>query len=75
MIKVLICAFACLKDPDRRFGDGGEGVLGWNIVKQLARLHQVFVLTHSENREIIKNALKSGELRLTRRESGISLPT
>ncbi|MCX6723776.1 MAG: glycosyltransferase, partial [Candidatus Staskawiczbacteria bacterium] len=31
-MKLLVCAYSCLKDPDRRFGDGGEGVLGWNIV-------------------------------------------
>ena len=59
MIKVLICAFACLKDPDKRFENGGEGVLGWNIVKQLARFFQVFVLTHSENKSIIEKALEN----------------
>lgn len=55
-IKILVCAYACLSDPDRRFGDGGEGVLGWNIVRQLARFHRVFVLTHSENRTAIETA-------------------
>ena len=56
-MKVLICAFACLKDPDRRFGsgEGGEGVLGKNIVLQLARFHDVFVLTHISNKEAIEN--------------------
>ena len=57
-MKVLICAYACLQDPDRRFGNGGEGVLGYNLVKQLARFHQVFVLTHSENRSVIEKALE-----------------
>jgi glycosyltransferase involved in cell wall biosynthesis len=57
-MKILICAYACLKDPDQRFGNGGEGVLGWNIVKQLARFHQVFVLTHSENRSVIEKSLE-----------------
>jgi len=57
-LKVLICAYACLQDPDKRFGNGGEGVLGWNIVKQLARFHQVFVLTHSENKLEIEKALE-----------------
>jgi len=57
-MKVLVCAFACLKDPDKRFGNGGEAVLGWNIVKQLARFHQVFVLTHWENKLVIEKALE-----------------
>jgi len=61
-LKVLTCTYACISDPDRRFGDGGEGVLGWNIVKQLARFHQTFVLTHSENRETIEKALKRESL-------------
>jgi FkbM family methyltransferase len=57
-MKVLVCAYACLKDPDKRFGDGGEAVLGWNIVKQLARFHRVFVLSHSQNRSDIEKALE-----------------
>ena len=57
-LHILVSAFACLQDPDRRFGQGGEGVLGWNIVKQLARFHQVFVLTHSENKLVIEKALE-----------------
>jgi glycosyltransferase involved in cell wall biosynthesis len=57
-LKVLVCAYACISDPDKRFGQGGEGILGWNIVKQLARFHQVFVLTHSQNRIEIEKALE-----------------
>ena len=57
-LKVLVCAYACISDPDRRFGDGGEGILGWNVVKQLARFHQVFVLTHSQNKLAIEKALE-----------------
>jgi len=53
-LKVLVCAFACLGDPDKRFGQGGEGVLGWNLVKQLSRFFDVFVLTHSGNKELIE---------------------
>lgn len=57
-LKVLICAFACLKDPDRRFGfgEGGEGVLGWNITSQLSRFFDVLVLTHSINKKAIEQA-------------------
>lgn len=57
-MKVLVCAYACLRDPDRRFGDGGEGILGWNIVKQLARFHCIFVLTSSQVREAVEEMLK-----------------
>lgn len=58
-MKVLICAYACLRDPDRRFGSGGEGLLGWNIVKQLARFHRIFVLTCSQVRQAVEEALKT----------------
>lgn len=57
-LNVLVSAYACLKDPDRRFGQGGEGVLGWNIVKQLSRFHEIYVLTHADNRSIIEDELK-----------------
>lgn len=57
-MRVLVCAYACLGDPDKRFGNGGEGVLGWNIVKQLARFHHVFVLTSSQVREAVEEAIK-----------------
>jgi glycosyltransferase involved in cell wall biosynthesis len=66
MIKVLLCVYACLKDPDSRFGDGGEGVLGWNIVRQLSRFHQLFVLTHSQNRKAIEIALQKRPLSNTK---------
>jgi len=61
-MKVLVCAYACLRDPDRRFGSGGEAVLGWNIVKQLARFHRVFVLASSEVRETVEEVLKKNPI-------------
>jgi len=33
---------------------GGEAVLGWNIVQQLGRFHQIWVLTHLQNRQGIE---------------------
>ncbi len=57
-LKVLVCAYSCLRDPDRRFRDGGEGVLGWNIAKQLARFYQVSVLTHLGNKEAVRERMK-----------------
>lgn len=63
-LKLLVCAFACLKDPDKRFGfgEGGEGVLGWNIVQQLSRFHQVSVLTYFDNRSSIEAMLREKPL-------------
>jgi len=61
-LRVLVSAYACLRDPDRRFGDGGEGVLGWNIVKQFARFHRVFVLTSSQNQEVVEEALQKNPI-------------
>ncbi len=58
-IKILVCAFACVMDPDRRFGfgEGGEVSLGWNVALQLSRFYQVSVLTHIGNKEAIEKVL------------------
>jgi glycosyltransferase involved in cell wall biosynthesis len=56
-MKILACAYSCLRDPDQRYGDGGEGFLGWNIVTQLARFHQVHVLTYAKNKSQIEEKL------------------
>ena len=53
-MKVLVCAYSCLKDPDKRFEDGGESFLGWNIILQLSRFNQVWILTHSQNQAAIE---------------------
>ncbi len=62
MPKILLCAYSCLKDPDQRFGDGGEGVLGWNMVKQAARFAEVAVLTHYKNKPAIDQKLRQEPL-------------
>jgi len=56
-MKVLICAYSCLQDPDKRYGDGGESFLGWNIVRQLSRFNKTWVLTHSQNRQALEEKL------------------
>src|ERR1035437_4333197 len=63
-LKVLICVYACLGAPDRRFSsaEGGEGGLGWNAAKQLGRFHQLSVLTHSQNKEFIEARLNKEQL-------------
>jgi len=63
-MKILTCAFSCLRDPDMRvgFGEGGEGGLGWNMVLQLGRFFNVYVLTHSGNRESIEKKMSGGKM-------------
>jgi len=60
-LKVLVCAYACLGESGVKV-KGGEAVLGWNVVKQLTRFHQLYVLTHSQNRAAIETALKKESL-------------
>lgn len=60
-LKVLVSAYSCLSESGVKL-IGGEAILGWNIVKQLTRFHQVFVLTHSQNRSAIEKALKRESL-------------
>ena len=55
-LRVLVSAFAC-SPPDRPGFSGGEDLLGWSLVKQAARFHQVWVLTHEPGRSSIEQAL------------------
>lgn len=50
-MKVLMSAYAC--EP----GKGSEPAVGWNWARSMARTHQVWVITRSNNREGIENAL------------------
>jgi glycosyltransferase involved in cell wall biosynthesis len=54
-LKVLISAYAC--EPHK----GSEPGVGWNWVKQIARFHEVWVITRANNREAIERALKKEE--------------
>ncbi len=58
-MKVLVCSFACLKDPDTRFGfgKGGESGLGWNMILQINKFAETFVLTEANNRQAIEEKL------------------
>lgn len=47
-LKVLVSAYAC------EFGKGSEPGVGWNWVKQIARFHEVWVITRASNRESIE---------------------
>lgn len=50
-LKILVSAFSCL--PDR----GSESGVGWNIVEQLSKKHQVWVITQSRFRSRIEAKL------------------
>ena len=55
--RVLACAFTCCP-PEAQGFSGGEDVLGWNMLMQIARFHQVWALTQNEDREAIELALE-----------------
>jgi glycosyltransferase involved in cell wall biosynthesis len=63
-LKILVCAFACLRDPDTRFGfgKGGESELGWNMILQISKFGEVFVLTDFGNKQEIDNRLKEEKI-------------
>ncbi|MCQ2379553.1 MAG: glycosyltransferase family 4 protein [Victivallaceae bacterium] len=56
-MKIFISAYAC--EPQK----GSEPGIGWNIVNELSRYHEVHVLTRSNNIEDIEQALSSVERR------------
>ena len=51
-LKVFLIAFAC--EPHK----GSEGGIGWNVTNQLARYHEVHVLTRANNRPPIEEYLQ-----------------
>jgi len=52
-LKVLISAYAC--EP----GKGSEPGVGWNLSKEMADHHDVWVLTRSNNRKVIEAELET----------------
>lgn len=50
-MKILLSAYAC--EPHK----GSELGLGWNWTKQIARFHNVWVITRANNREVIEDEL------------------
>jgi glycosyltransferase involved in cell wall biosynthesis len=56
-LKVLACAYACVLESGSPVS-GGEAVLGWNLARQLARFHEVWVLTATSNRSGIEAELQ-----------------
>ncbi|HNX52847.1 MAG TPA: glycosyltransferase family 4 protein [Pontiellaceae bacterium] len=50
-LRVLISAYAC--EPNK----GSEPGVGWNIATEMAKLHDVWVLTRANNRTVIEDEL------------------
>lgn len=55
-MKVLLSAYAC--EPST----GSEPGVGWNWVRQIARFHEVWVITRANHRGSIESALAKGPL-------------
>ena len=54
--RILTCAFTCCPPGTPGFS-GGEDILGWNLLQQIARVHEVWALTHAEDRASIEQGL------------------
>lgn len=54
-MKVLMSAYAC--EPDR----GSEPEVGWRWATEMAKMHEVTVLTRENNREVIENYMEKHE--------------
>jgi glycosyltransferase involved in cell wall biosynthesis len=50
-LRILISAYAC--EPHK----GSESAVGWNVATEMAKLHDVWVLTRANNRAVIETEL------------------
>jgi len=55
--KVLISAYACLRDPSTSLPGGGD-LMAWNVIRQLSQRHELWVLTARQNRGAIEAELE-----------------
>jgi len=60
-IKVLASAYAFNPSGSLQLHPG-EDIVGWKLVEQLNRFYEVWVITHSYNKEAVEKALARGEL-------------
>jgi glycosyltransferase involved in cell wall biosynthesis len=62
-LKVLASAYACNPNPKGNMAlYPGEAITGWNLISQLSRFHEICVITMSQNRPDIEEAIRNGEL-------------
>lgn len=59
--KVLVSAYACNPASLLQLHPG-EDIVGWMLVKQISRFHDVWVLTEAYNREAVEEALNKKKL-------------
>lgn len=59
--KILVSAYACNPLATEE-SYPGEAILGWNLVKQLSRFHELAVITREYNKEALEDALKRKEI-------------
>ena len=57
-LQVLACAFAC-SPPGKPGFTGGESLLGWNLIRQIARFNEVWVITYAPNQVGIEESLSN----------------
>lgn len=59
--RILACVFSCCPPGTAGFS-GGEDVLGWNLLKQIGRRHDVWALTQTANRRSVEQQASESEL-------------
>ena len=60
-LKVLASAYALNPSGSLQLHPG-EDIVGWRLVEQLSRFHDVWVITHSYNKKAVDEAQAGGEL-------------
>ena len=53
-LRILACAFTCCPPGQPGF-TGGEDLLGWNLIKQISKYHETWILTQGEDRASIED--------------------
>lgn len=60
-LKVLVSAYAC-NPLSTEASYPGEAILGWNLVKQLSRFHDLWVITRAYNRDALEEEARNGNI-------------
>ncbi len=60
-LRILTCVYTCCAPGTQDFR-GGEDVLGWNLLKQISRKHEVWAITNANDRFSIEQALQKEPL-------------
>jgi len=59
--RVLVCAYACVRDVGSARPGGGD-LMAWQFIRNLGRGHRLWVLTAAQNRAAIESALQKEPL-------------